>query len=121
VLGSTKDGNLELYEDNIGLHAKATITDKEVIEEARANKLQGWSFGFTTNDDEWEDTEDGMQRRTLKDIELREVSILTATPAYIATSIEMRGEDCTVIEERLIEEIPEVIEHIEALMYTSLA
>ena len=34
-LGGTKDGNLELYEDAIGLHARATITDKDVVEQAR--------------------------------------------------------------------------------------
>ena len=34
-LGGTKEGNLELTEDAIGLKARATITDKEVIDEAR--------------------------------------------------------------------------------------
>ena len=34
-LGGTKDRNLELAEDNIGLRAKATITDKEVVEKAK--------------------------------------------------------------------------------------
>ena len=40
-LGGTKDGNLILTEDNIGLHARATITDQEVIEKARNNSLVG--------------------------------------------------------------------------------
>ncbi|MBG9577793.1 peptidase U35, partial [Bacillus thuringiensis] len=31
-LGSTENGNLELYEDNIGLRAIATVTDEQVIE-----------------------------------------------------------------------------------------
>ena len=34
-LGGIKDGNLELYEDAIGLHARATITDKDVVEQAK--------------------------------------------------------------------------------------
>ena len=49
-LGSTKKGNLELEEDNIGLKARATITDPEVIEKARNGDLVGWSFGFTDRD-----------------------------------------------------------------------
>ena len=45
-LGGTGSGELELYEDNIGLHARATITDPKVIEDARRGNLVGWSFGF---------------------------------------------------------------------------
>ncbi|MEG1621157.1 MAG: HK97 family phage prohead protease, partial [Oscillospiraceae bacterium] len=45
-LGSTKEGNLTLYEDNIGLYATATITDAETIQKAKNNELRGWSFGF---------------------------------------------------------------------------
>lgn len=100
VIGSTKDGNLTLYEDNIGLYAEAKITDSKVIEKAKKNELRGWSFGFVANHDEWEDLQEDMQRRNLDDIELREVSILTITPAYIGTSIEMRDEECQVIETR---------------------
>ena len=49
-LGGTKDGNLELEEDNIGLRARAKIYDKEVIDKARKGDLTGWSFGFTDRD-----------------------------------------------------------------------
>ena len=65
-LGSTKQGNLELEEDNIGLKARAIITDKEVVEKARNGDLVGWSFGFT--DREVENTiERGMPLRAVKD------------------------------------------------------
>lgn len=100
IIGSTKNGNLTLHEDNIGLFAEAKITDAKVIEQAKKNELRGWSFGFVANHDEWEDLQDDMQRRNLNDIELREVSILTITPAYVGTSIEMRDEECQVIETR---------------------
>ena len=93
-LGSTKKGNLELEEDNIGLHARATITDPEVIEKARNGDLVGWSFGFT--DREVENTiERGMPTRAVKDLNLEEVSILdrTKTPAYDGTLIMARAED----------------------------
>ncbi|UGB31700.1 HK97 family phage prohead protease [Metabacillus sp. B2-18] len=99
-LGSTKEGNLELREDNIGLRAIATVTDEEVIQKAKKGELRGWSFGFIDNKPNWIDGEDGIQKRFLEDIDLLEVSILDKTPAYIATSIEARGEDSVVSEQR---------------------
>ncbi len=93
-LGSTKEGNLELAEDNIGLHARAIITDQEVIEDARNGNLVGWSFGF--NDREVEQgTEQGMPLRKVRDMDLYEVSILNRakTPAYDGTLIMARSED----------------------------
>lgn len=104
VLGSTQ-GSLELREDNIGLYARAVVNDAEVIEKAKRGELRGWSFGFRDNNPKIEDS-----KRVLNDIELREVSILDKTPAYIATSIEMRGEETETIEERGIEDTAEVTE-----------
>lgn len=105
VLGSTVDGTLELREDAIGLHAKALVTDSEVIEKAKRNELRGWSFGFKDNNPKIEDS-----KRILTNIELREVSILTKTPAYIATSIEMRDEEEITLESRGVEDVAEVTE-----------
>ncbi|WP_066316951.1 HK97 family phage prohead protease [Bacillus sp. FJAT-29814] len=99
-LGSIKEGNLQLYEDNIGLRAIATVTDDDVISKAKNGELRGWSFGFIDNKPCWEDGSDGIQRRTLEDIDLLEVSILDKTPAYIATSIEARGEEEVITENR---------------------
>lgn len=94
LLGGTADGSLKLTEDNIGLKAEAEIEDEEVRTAALAGKLRGWSFGFFTNADEWaDDKKKGCQIRTLKDIDVTEVSILTVTPAYIATSVEVRSEE----------------------------
>lgn len=111
-LGSIKQGNLELQEDNIGLRAIATITDDEIVEKAKNNKLKGWSFGFIANKDEWEEGKDGIQRRTIKDLDLLEVSILDKTPAYIATSVEVRN-DKSVIAEQRNEEFTATVEKIE--------
>lgn len=93
VLGSTKDGNLELIEDNIGLKARAEITDADVIEKAKRNDLVGWSFGFSDRD-VVNSVEKGMPVREVKDLDLFEVSILdrTKTPAYDGTLIEAREE-----------------------------
>lgn len=111
VVGSTGDGNTKLYEDNIGLYAETKITDQTVIEKARNNELRGWSFGFVANSETWTEASEGLQRRSLDDIELREVTILDKTPAYIGTSIEMRGEDCHIYEERVFEETPTIIDN----------
>ena len=92
-LGSTKQGNLELEEDNIGLKARAIITDKDVIAKARNGELVGWSFGF--QDREVENTiERGMPHRAVKDLDLAEVSILdrTKSPAYDGTLIMARDD-----------------------------
>lgn len=91
VLASTKDGSAVLAEDNIGLRAEITITDKEVVQKARDGKLSGWSFGFIANDDEIS-TEGKDEIRTVTDMDLLEVSILddTKAPAYYGTSIETR-------------------------------
>ena len=92
-LGSTKDGTLELNEDNIGLFAKATIDDPEVIKKAHSGELVGWSFGFSDRNVE-NSIEKGMPTRAVKDLDLYEVSILdrTMTPAYDGTLITSRSE-----------------------------
>lgn len=103
--------NLELKEDNIGLYAKATVNDPDVISKARSGELRGWSFGFNCIKDSWESIGTNRQRRYLDEIRLLEVSILDKKPAYIGTSIEMRGEDCTSFERRGCEEDFEVIDN----------
>lgn len=95
VLASTKDGNLELTEDNIGLRARATITDPEVITKARNGDLTGWSFGFLDRDVEQKRDEDGMPLRNVRELDLKEVSLLdrTKTPAYDGTLISVRADE----------------------------
>ena len=94
-LGGQKDGNLELEEDNVGLHARATITDPEVIKLARNGDLIGWSFGFYDREVEMKRDEDGLPLRNIHDLDLEEVSILdrTKTPAYDGTLITCRAEE----------------------------
>lgn len=92
-LGDQKDGSLELREDNIGLYAKATVTDTEVVKLAEKRQLKGWSFGFRKLEDEWTKADNEPEIRTLKAIDVSEVSILSVNPAYIATSIAVRADD----------------------------
>lgn len=102
LLGSTSEGSLELKEDNIGLKATATITDKEVIEKLRNNKISGWSFGFKLIDDFVKPKANNLVKRYVKALELFEVSLIdeTMTPAYASTSVELRNNTECLIEYR---------------------
>lgn len=125
-LGSQKQGNLELAEDAIGLKARAEITDAEVIEAARNDELTGWSFGFLDIPGGVEERDiDGIRHRDVKDMDLREVSILTRThsPAYEGTLIMARDDEqplyfgdefVTEIKTEIREE-PEVVEKIKPI------
>lgn len=107
-LGSTSKGNLELEEDNIGLHARAQIYDKDVIEKARNRQLTGWSFGFTDRDvEEGVDGETKLPLRKVRGLNLYEVSILdnSKTPAYVGTSINARDQQINFIGADMIDKV----------------
>lgn len=107
-IGSVAEGNLKLREDAVGLYAEAIVADAETVREARAGHLTGWSFGFSDRAPCYEQQEGTeVRKRTLRDIDLAEVSVLTIAPAYIATSIEARSEGAAS-ELRSIEDAPEV-------------
>lgn len=93
-LGGTKQGNLELTEDSIGLRAKCTVTDRDVMEKAKHGDLVGWSFGFYDRD-VTNGVEHGMLTREVNDLDLEEVSILdrSKVPAYDGTLIMARSDD----------------------------
>lgn len=101
-LANTKDGTANLYEDNIGLRAIVEITDATVIEKAKKGKLRGWSFGFICNKEDEVINSNGIRERSVRDINLREVSIIDdkKIPAYIGTSIEVRDNEAQIIEYR---------------------
>lgn len=113
-LGSTSQGNLELKEDSIGLYARAEITDKDVIEDARHGNLVGWSFGFEDTEggvDKAVDDETGLPLRKVRDMNLYEVSILNRkkNPAYDGTLIMARDDSVQFNSEPFIDDV-EVIE-----------
>ena len=122
-LGSTKQGNLQLEEDAIGLHARAVITDPEVVEDARRGNLVGWSFGFQDRDVE-NAMEDGLPLRKVRDLDLKEVSLLNRkmTPAYNGTLVTTRAvdgeEEIQFRAEPLLDEfeteVQEAVENLEA-------
>lgn len=98
--------------DNIGLRAHAVVTDSEVIAAAEQKELRGWSFGFVKQKDHWKTDEEGTRRRFVDELELREVSILDKTPAYIATSIETRDDDEILVEFRADQPLEDGVDYI---------
>lgn len=118
-LANTLNGTAKLEEDNIGLRAEVTITDAEVLEKAKNNRLVGWSFGFHSNSDEVNE-QDTLATRTVTDMDLVEVSILddTKSPAYYGTSIETRseGEEMEIRENIVADEVSVDIEQLANLV-----
>ena len=93
-LGGTADGNLELNEDAIGLHARAIIKDADVARKARNGDLVGWSFGFSDREVE-SGEEKGLPLREVRDLDLYEVSLIdrSKVPAYDGTLVAVRTAD----------------------------
>lgn len=94
VLGRTRTGTLELREDDKGLAFALDVPDtaagRDVLALAARGDLGGMSFGFLipAGGEEW----DG-DTRTLRSIDLREISIVSAWPAYEGTEIALRSLD----------------------------
>jgi HK97 family phage prohead protease len=84
-LASTRNGSLQLTEDNIGLRVTATLPDttlgRDITELVRTGVIDSMSFGFSVKKDSW--SNDG-QTRYLEDVTLFEVS-LVSSPAYTST------------------------------------
>ena len=96
-IANTSSGTLELEEDNIGLRAKLTTSDPEVVKDANEGNLVGWSFGFREIPEETKqmiDPETGLPLRKINNLELIEVSLLNRkrTPAYSGTLVEVRSD-----------------------------
>ncbi|MBB1471824.1 HK97 family phage prohead protease [Luteimonas sp. MC1782] len=92
VLGRTRSGSLELREDATGLAFTLAVPDtapgRDLITLAERGDLGGCSFGFTVPDggDQWTGNS-----RELRSVDLREVSIVSAWPAYGDTEVSLRS------------------------------
>lgn len=95
VLGRNRAGTLKMYEDDIGLHVEIdppeTQYAKDLLTVMDRGDVSQMSFGFVTKTDEWDYSGD-WPVRTLKDVELFDVSIVTY-PAYPDTSAAVRSMD----------------------------
>ncbi len=111
VYASTDDGTLNLYEDNIGLHADVLIRDETIIELARKGKVKGWSFGMYNVQDEMEQRGEDLPLRRIKSLDLDHITLVVKkTPCYSATSIEVRADAEVDIETRTSEQTPQITE-----------
>ncbi len=92
VLGRTRSGTLKLSEDAKGLAFTLELPDTQAGNDVQAlaerGDLGGMSFGFLVpkGGELW----DG-EHRTLCQLDLREVSVVSAWPAYPDTSLALRG------------------------------
>ncbi|MEK4011642.1 phage major capsid protein [Peribacillus sp. FSL M8-0224] len=96
ILSSTRNGSLQLREDDKGLFFTATITStswgRDYYELVKSGILKNLSFGFRTIKDSWRSIESGLYERTIEQMELFEISIVR-NPAYSQSSIQARGID----------------------------
>lgn len=92
VLGRTRSGTLRLTEDSRGLAFSLDLPDtqagRDVIQLAERGDLGGMSFGFTVpkGGDSWQGN-----TRTLRAIDLKEISVVSSWPAYDGTEIALRA------------------------------
>ena len=94
VLASRRSGTLTLSEDDKGLRVEATLPNttyaNDLRELMRTGVVDKMSFGFSVprGGDSW--SEDGRER-TLREVALHEVSVVTGFPAYEATKAAVRS------------------------------
>lgn len=92
VLARTKSGTLQLRERDDGLHFDIALPEttaaRDVLALAERGDLGGMSFGFRVRNggESWQG-----KRRELTDVELVEVSVISAFPAYSQTSVSARA------------------------------
>jgi HK97 family phage prohead protease len=91
LLARTRSKTLRLSEDDKGLafslDLPKTTAGNDVLALAERNDLGGMSFGFVATEDSW----DG-NRRTLRGVDLREISVVSTWPAYEGTVVDLRDE-----------------------------
>jgi len=94
LLGRTKSGTLKLVDGKDGLQFSCampkTSQARDLSESIDRGDLDGNSFGFVTLDDSWAADESGNVVRTLKRVDLFEISPCSF-PAYPATRVDVRG------------------------------
>lgn len=92
VLGRTRSNTLKLYEDSRGLgfelHLPNTTVGRDVEALAERGDLGGMSFGFLVPEggESWQG-----RKRSLRAIDLKEISVVSAWPAYPDTEIALRA------------------------------
>lgn len=91
LLARTSSGTLRLSEDSRGLSFELDVPDtqlgRDILTMAERRDLGGMSFGFRVKDEAWP----ARDKRELRAVDLIEVSIVHAHPAYSQTSVSARA------------------------------
>lgn len=92
ILGRTRAGTLTLRKDFQGLRVRIDPDPdisyvRDLLRSVDRGDVSGMSFGFQTLDDDW-DFEQVPPLRTIHDMKIREVSVVTF-PAYEATNVDV--------------------------------
>lgn len=94
VLARTASGTLNLSTDKQGLRVDADLADTSIGRDLRVLLERGdvsqMSFGFVVREDEWAMQKDGTELRTIRDLDLYDVSAVTF-PAYPQTDAAIRA------------------------------
>lgn len=93
-LARTRSGTLRLTEDERGLYMETELDGSDpdvrsIVPKMKRGDLDKMSFAFVPTRQEWDDSGD-MPKRTIRDLELYDVAIVT-TPAYDGTEIGLRS------------------------------
>ena len=90
VLARTRSGSLRLSEDSRGLAFDLDLPDtqagRDILALAERGDGGGASFGFRATDEDWSG-----ERREVRSLDLFEVSIVSAWPAYEGTVVNARS------------------------------
>lgn len=94
VLGRTKSGTLRLSEDHIGLRFECDLPNTTLGNDTATSVSRGdidsCSFAFRAAKATWDDTKTG-PIRTLNDVDLVDITVLSVMPAYPGTSVQLRS------------------------------
>ena len=94
VLGRTKSGTVKLREDDKGLYMinrpPNTQWARDLMVSIGRKDVTQMSFGFWVVDEEWKERKDKPPVRTLNEVELIDVSVVTF-PAYPDTKVALRS------------------------------
>jgi uncharacterized protein len=100
LLARTASGTLRLAEDARGLAFAIDVPDtslgRDVLAMAERGDLGGASIGFRVKDEAWPSRD----RRELRAVDLVEVSVVHAFPAYAATSVTARSRQSALVDVR---------------------
>ena len=93
-LARTRSGTLKLTEDDRGLFMETLLDGEDpdvrsIVPKMKRGDLDKMSFAFYPEVQEWDDSGD-VPKRTIKDVRLYDVSIVTS-PAYDGTEIGLRS------------------------------